>query len=213
MLIIRSLLRIGLPLTLKLAFFSLLFTLMAGIVLGVIRNLKIPVVDQILGLYAQICRGVPGMIIMLFMYATIALSNSYAISILAIVFVEGAYMMEIVKGGFRSIDKGQWEAAKSLSLPMPVALLQIIIPQVFLTILPAIMGQAVMLIKGTAIASTIGCLELTRQAQFFLPRYPYPMIIYGYVLIIYFVICHMLTMLGTKFEKSIVRRIIGEKHE
>ena len=69
--ILSALIRMGLPQTLKLVAVGLGLALAIGIVLGVIRSFRIPVLDQILGLYAQICRGVPVMIILLFAYAAL----------------------------------------------------------------------------------------------------------------------------------------------
>ena len=97
-----------------------------------------------------------------------------------------------------------------MSLPMSVTILNIILPQVLLVTIPALMGQIVMLVKGTAVAATIGCMDVLRRAQLLLPKYSYPLEIYAYVLVIFFVMCHFLTWLGKKLEKTIVERIMGE---
>ncbi|MDL2218472.1 ABC transporter permease subunit, partial [Christensenellaceae bacterium OttesenSCG-928-M15] len=183
-----------------------------GFALGIVRSFKIPVIDQILAVYAQISRGVPIMIILLFIYATIRMGSPYWTSITALVFVEGAYIMEIIKGGMQTVDKGQWEAARAMSLPLPVVLLRIIIPQVMLVSLPALIGQVVLLIKGTVVASTIGCMELTREVSFLLPIYANPLVLYGYVLIIFFILCRVITVIGTRLEKKVVYRIMGDIH-
>ena len=121
--------------------------------------------------------------------------------------------MEIIKGSLLSVDRGQWDAAHALSLGTLTTLFRIIIPQILLTALPALIGQFVLLIKSTSVASTIGCLELTRRAQLVLPRYPYPLEIYGMVLVIFFLICHSITMIGNKFEKNVAIRIMGRNDE
>lgn len=211
--ILNVLLKLGLPQTLKLVAISLLLVLVVGILLGIIRSLKIAVIDQVLALYSQICRGIPIMIILLFMYATLPFDTPYWISVSALVFVEGGYIMEIIKGGLLSVDRGQWEAAKSLSLPVPTTLFKIIMPQVLLVTLPAVIGQLVLMVKGTAVASTIGYLELTKQGQMLLSSYSVPLVIYGYVLIIYFILCHTLTMISSKIEKNVIRNIIGDSYE
>ena len=208
--IISALIRMGLPQTLKLMVVGLALALLVGIVLGVLRGLRIPVLDQILGLYAQICRGVPIMIILLFAYTSLPLGTPYWTAVAVLVFSEGAYMMEIVKGGLLSIDKGQWEAASAMALPKAYTIVKIIIPQVFLVILPALFGQMVLLVKGTAVASTVGVIELTKEGQFLLSSYSQPIIVYGYILIIFFILCHALTLIGKKLEKRVQNRIIGE---
>ena len=211
--VISALIRMGLPQTLKLMVVSLLLAMLIGITLGVIRGFRMPVVDQILGLYSQICRGIPIMIILLFAYAALPLGTPYWTAVTTLVFSESAYIMEIVKGGLFAIDKGQWEAADALALPKSYTVVKIIIPQVFLVILPALFGQLVLLIKGTAVASTVGVIELTKQGQFLLSSYSQPIIIYGYVLLIFFILCHALTLVGKNLEKRVRKRIIGEVYE
>ena len=169
--VVKTMLGQGMPMTLKLIGACLLFSLLIGIVFGTIRSLKIPVIDQILGLYAVVCRGIPTIIVLLFFYATLVRGTQFWISVLSISLVEGAYMMEIVKGGFLSVDKGQWEAAKALNLPLIHTIVYIVLPQVMLVTIPALIGQIVMLVKGTSVAATIGCMDVLRRAQLLLPKY------------------------------------------
>ena len=210
--VVKTMLGQGMPMTLKLIGACLLFSLLIGIVFGTIRSLKIPVVDQILGLYAVVCRGIPTIIVLLFFYATLVRGTQFWISVLSISLVEGAYMMEIVKGGFLSVDKGQWEAAKALNLPLIHTIVYIVLPQVMLVTIPALIGQIVMLVKGTSVAATIGCMEVLRRAQLLLPKYSYPLEIYAYILVIFFIMCHFLTWLGKRLERTVVKRIMGDKY-
>lgn len=210
--VVKTMLGQGMPMTLKLIGACLLFSLLIGIVFGTIRSLKIPVVDQILGLYAVVCRGIPTIIVLLFFYATLVRGTQFWISVLSISLVEGAYMMEIVKGGFLSVDKGQWEAAKALNLPLIHTIVYIVLPQVMLVTIPALIGQVVMLVKGTSVAATIGCMDVLRRAQLLLPKYSYPLEIYAYILVIFFIMCHFLTWLGKRLERTVVKRIMGDKY-
>ena len=210
--VVKTMLGQGMPMTLKLIGACLLFSLLIGIVFGTIRSLKIPVVDQILGLYAVVCRGIPTIIVLLFFYATLVRGTQFWISVLSISLVEGAYMMGIVKGGFLSVDKGQWEAAKALNLPLIHTIVYIVLPQVMLVTIPALIGQIVMLVKGTSVAATIGCMDVLRRAQLLLPKYSYPLEIYAYILVIFFIMCHFLTWLGKRLERTVVKRIMGDKY-
>ena len=210
--VVKTMLGQGMPMTLKLIGACLLFSLLIGIVFGTIRSLKIPVVDQILGHYAVVCRGIPTIIVLLFFYATLVRGTQFWISVLSISLVEGAYMMEIVKGGFLSVDKGQWEAAKALTLPLIHTIVYIVLPQVMLVTIPALIGQIVMLVKGTSVAATIGCMDVLRRAQLLLPKYSYPLEIYAYILVIFFIMCHFLTWLGKRLERTVVKRIMGDKY-
>ena len=203
----------ALPVTLQLIAGAFVGACLIGLIGGIIRGLKVPVLSQILGVYVQICRGVPDMLVLLFLYAVMTRGSTYSIAVLGISLIQGAYIMEIIKGGILSVDKGQWEAAKTLSLPIHTTLVRIVIPQVMLVALPALIGQLVLLIKGTSVASTIGCMEMTKRAMIAMSGFSNALVVYGYVLIIFFIMCHALTVLGKKLEKYVVERIIGDRYE
>ena len=167
----------ALPVTPQLIAMSFVGACLIGLIGGIIRGLKVPVLSQILGIYAQIIRGVPDMLVLLFLYATVTFGDTYIIAVTGISLIQGAYIMEIIKGGIFAVDKGQWEAAKAMSLPMPITLLRIVIPQVMLVALPALIGQLVMLIKGTSVASTIGCMELNKRAVIAMSGYSNALIV------------------------------------
>ncbi len=78
---------------------------------------------------------------------------------------EGAYMAEIVRGGIRSVDAGQWEAGKALGFPRGPMLVHIIMPQAVRTMLPPLAGQVISTIKDSAIVSVISIQELTFQGS------------------------------------------------
>lgn len=203
----------GLPATLQLILGSFIGACIIGLVGGIIRGLKIPVLNQIFGIYAQLCRGIPDMLVLLFLYTTMAFGSTYSIAVLGMSLIQGAYIMEIIKGGILSVEKGQWEAAKAISLPISTTLFRIIIPQVMLIALPALIGQFVMLIKGTSVASTIGCMELTKRAVIAMSGYSNALVVYGCVLVIFFIMCHILTVAGKQLEKYVVERIMGDNYE
>lgn len=203
----------ALPVTLQLILGSFFGACIIGLVGGILRGMKVPVFDQLFGIYAQVCRGIPDMLVLLFLYASMTSGSTYSIAVLGLSLIQGAYIMEIIKGGILSVDKGQWEAAKAMSLPVYITLFRIVIPQVMLIALPALIGQLVMLIKGTSVASTIGCVELTKRAVIAMSGYSNALIVYGCVLIIFFIMCHLLTVIGKKIEKYVVQRIMGDNYE
>ena len=97
----------ALPLTLQLIFASLLYLIIIGFTLGVVRSFRIPGIDMILGIYAQIARVVSEMLILLFLYAYLTKGSVFSISVTAISLVQGAYIMEIIKGSLLSVNAGQ----------------------------------------------------------------------------------------------------------
>ena len=76
-----------------------------------------------------------------------------------------AYFAEIYRGGFNSIDKGQYEAAYSLGFTHSQTLSKIVIPQMFRIVIPPISNEVITLIKDTALASTIALAEMMKVAQ------------------------------------------------
>ncbi len=78
---------------------------------------------------------------------------------------EGAYITEIVRAGIQSIQRGQWEAARSLGMTKYQQMRHIILPQAFQRILPPLAGQFVSLIKDSSIVSVISIPELSFRAN------------------------------------------------
>lgn len=76
-----------------------------------------------------------------------------------------AYMAEVIRSGMQAVDKGQTEAARSLGMTHSMTMRNIIIPQAFKIILPALGNEFVTLIKETSILSIISIVEVTRKGQ------------------------------------------------
>ena len=83
---------------------------------------------------------------------------------------EAAYMAEIIRGGFASVDKGQIEAADSLGMSTRTKLLRIIIPQAMPTVIPATGNQVIGMFKETSLVSVLGVAELLQSAQLIYAR-------------------------------------------
>ncbi|MCK5201354.1 MAG: amino acid ABC transporter permease, partial [Spirochaetales bacterium] len=91
--------------------------------------------------------------------------SPFVSAILALSLFEGAYASEIIRGGINAIPKGQWESAYSLGLNSPDTYRYIILPQTLKQVLPPLTGQAVSLIKDSALVSTIAIFDLTMAGQ------------------------------------------------
>ena len=74
----------------------------------------------------------------------------------------GAYVAEIIRGGIMSVDKGQFEAGRSLGFGYVRTMAFIIIPQAFKTVLPALANEFIVLIKETSVSGYVGLQELTK---------------------------------------------------
>ena len=86
--------------------------------------------------------------------------DGFIAALIAVSLNSAAYVAEIIRSGIQSIDKGQWEASRSLGLSNKQTMRHIILPQAIKNILPALGNEFVTLIKETAVASTIGVADL-----------------------------------------------------
>lgn len=100
-----------------------------------------------------------------FVVAPILDMSGFMAAVIALSLFEGAYASEIFRAGITSIDKGQWEAAKSLGMSSFPLYRHIILPQAIRRVLPPLTSQAVSLIKDSALVSTVAILDLTQQGR------------------------------------------------
>ena len=162
----------GIPVTLTYSLVPLLFGFMLGTVLGLIKVSGPRPTRWLVNLYVSIFRGTP-LLVQLFIVAyglpLIGFKvSAFMAGILAFSLNSAAYVCEIVRAGIESIDKGQYEAAATLSIPYWMSMKDIILPQAFKRVLPALVSEAINLVKESAIISVlpIGVADITRQAQF-----------------------------------------------
>jgi glutamine transport system permease protein len=120
--------------------------------------------------YVELVRAVPILVLILWVYyglpqlAGISISVFWA-GVLALALSDSAFEAEIFRAGIQSIDKGQYEAAHSISLNYPDTMRYVILPQAIRRILPALGNQLVYMLKMSSLVSIIGLQELTRRAN------------------------------------------------
>ena len=174
----------GLGNTLRITLFAALLGVVIGIVVAAIRstfdnnkeNMKHSksVGYYVLGFFNGICkvyltiiRGTPVVVQLLIIYFIIFASstNDIMIATLAFGINSGAYVAEILRGGIMAIDKGQFEAGRSLGFNYVQTMYLIIIPQVLKNVLPALLNEFIALLKETSVAGYVGVVDLTRAGN------------------------------------------------
>ena len=159
---------LGLWMTVKITAASLGLSLVFGLATALLR-LSRSVVGQALALvYLESVRNTPLLIQIFFIYFVIAPMvgmSAFPSAVLALSLFEGAYTSEIIRAGIVSIHQGQWEAARGTGLGTWQAYRRVILPQALRRMLPPLTGQAVSLVKDSALASTIAVFELTMRGQ------------------------------------------------
>ena len=160
----------GVGITLKFTISAFILGIFLAFILTMMKmsNWKILSIFSIF--YISIFRGTPLLVQLSIFYFSIPGLTGYQISafeagIIAFSFNSAAYVSEILRLGLKSVDKGQYEAAKSLSIPYRLMMVKIIMPQALRISLPALANEFVNLLKETAIISVIGVPDLMRRAQ------------------------------------------------
>lgn len=128
---------------------------------------------------------------------------------LALVCWTAAFLAEIWRGCVASIPKGQWEAGSSLALNYVQQMRFIILPQAFRVAIPPTAGFSVQVVKGTALTSIIGFVELSKAGTVVTNATFQPFTVYGLVALLYFAICFPLSRFSKHLERRAATAYVG----
>ncbi|MBV7261665.1 amino acid ABC transporter permease [Photobacterium sp. WH77] len=159
---------LGLWVTLKISVLSLFFAIILGLMAGLMRISHNPVTKNLAFLYVEIIRGTPLLVqifIVYFFLGTIFDLERFTAGVVALSIFTGAYIAEIIRAGIQSIPPGQMEAARSLGMSYPKAMMYVILPQAFKRTLPPMAGQLITLIKDSSLVSVISITDLTKAGR------------------------------------------------
>ena len=202
----RGLLLDGLLITLKISSISLVLSLVIGFLSAFARLSTSPVLKFISWLYVETIRNTPLLIQIFLIYFVISpVFNipAFASAVIALSLFEGAYSSEIIRSGIINIPKGQYEAAQSIGMPVPVIYMKVIIPQMLRQTLPMLAGQGVSLIKDSALVSTISIYDLTMQGQRIVSETFLTFEIWFAVALCYLIITASLSFIIRQFENQL----------
>jgi polar amino acid transport system permease protein len=119
---------------------------------------------------------------------------------LALTLWSAAFLAEIWRGCVESVPKGQWEASASLALSYFEQMRYVILPQALRVAIPPTVGFSVQIVKGTAIASIIGFVELTKAGTMLTNATYRPFMVYTLVALMFFALCWPLSLLARHLE-------------
>jgi polar amino acid transport system permease protein len=158
----------GLWTTMWISAVASVFALLLGLIAGLAKVSKNFTMSNLAAIYVEIIRGTPLLVqifIAYFFFGTVFNLNRNVAGIGALALFAGAYVAEIIRAGIQSIPKGQMEAARSLGMSMPQAMMEIILPQAFKKILPPLSGTFISLIKDSSLVSVIAITDLTKSGR------------------------------------------------
>ena len=203
----------GFWITLQITFFAVLMGILIGFAVAVVRSTadqtgKLKFLDLLCRIYLTVIRGTPVVVQLLIIYFVIFGSvnvDKILVAMIAFGINSGAYVAEIIRGGIMSIDKGQMEAGRSLGLSYWQSMREIILPQAFKNVLPALGNEFIVLLKETSVAGYIALQDLTKGGDIIRSQtYDafFPLIA---VALIYLVVVMFLSWLLGRLEKRLKR--------
>ncbi len=195
--------------TVELSVAGFLGGLALGIVVGALRLLVGPAANLLISGAVDFLRGTPLLVQLMGWYlGTSALGFGLpplGAAIVGLAVYAGAFISEIVRGGLEAVPRPQWEAGLSIGLSRVYTIRRILLPQALPSIVPALVGFYIGMIKDTSLAFTIGVAELTRAAKIIADREFRPLEAFFAVGILYFAICFPLARLVTILDRRSLR--------
>ncbi|MDR7520227.1 MAG: amino acid ABC transporter permease [Armatimonadota bacterium] len=217
----------GVLLTLQLTLAAYALALVIGLVAGLMRLSANPVLYTLSTLYVEIVRGVPLLVLLIYIAfvaapllsealaaatrslglpgvaasITAAIRSDLNRAIIGLGIGYGAYLAEIYRAGIQAIPKGQMEAARSVGMSYGQAMRFVILPQAIRIVLPPLGNDFIAMLKDSALASAIAVPELTQSGRLFSARTFRAFETYNMVALLYLV----MTLLGSAGVRALER--------
>lgn len=158
--------------------------------------------------YVECFRRVPFLVTLMFMFFTFQILkfqfSVFTVALITVCLIASGFIAEIVRAGIESVHVTQWDAGEVLNFTLAQKLWLVIIPQAWKVILPPAFSFFISFIKDTALASQIGVIELTYAGKVFNNKGFSAILVFGTILILYFVISYPLARLGRWMEGKLV---------
>jgi polar amino acid transport system permease protein len=197
----------GLKWTLLLTMISFVGGGVIGLAIALARLSHISVVRRLAGAYIAVFQGTPLLMQLFVIFYGLALMNfsvdAWIAVSLAYTAHASAFLGDIWRGAIQSLPRGQTEAANALALGYVSRMRDIVLPQALKISLPATIGFAVQLTKGTSLAAIVGFVELARAGQIVSNLIFQPLLVYGIVGVIYFFVCWPMSLWGSAMERKL----------
>ena len=158
----------GILKTFEVTVMSIACSLVLGLITGIGRISRVPIINRIATIYVEIIRGIPLLVQIFYIYYAlgkiIQVPDIFA-AVIAMTVCYGAYLGEIFRAGIQSIHKGQMEAAIALGLTRGQALRRIILPQTVKVVLPPLGNEFIALLKDSSLVSILAVSDLLRRGR------------------------------------------------
>ncbi|EKO3391353.1 amino acid ABC transporter permease [Vibrio fluvialis] len=175
-----------------------------GLFITLLRSTRHSVFSGVIKLYVELFQGTP--LLMQLFLAFFGLSlvglevSAWTAAVLSLTLFSSAFFHDIWRGCIESLPKGQWEACRTLGLSYLQTMRYIIAPQAARLAIAPTVGFSVQIVKGTALASIIGFVELTKAGTMLNNATFQPFKVFALVALLYFAICFPLSALARYLE-------------
>ena len=180
---------------------------LVGAALLVARVARLPGAERGVGIYVQLFQGTPLLMQLFLAYFGLALigiqTSVWVAAGLALTLYTSAFLTEIWRGCVMAIPRGQWEASSSLALSFGEQMRHVILPQALRIAVPPTVGFLVQVIKGTALASVVGFVELTRAGNMISNVTYAPFTVFACVALVYFALCFPISLYAKSLERKL----------
>jgi His/Glu/Gln/Arg/opine family amino acid ABC transporter permease subunit len=201
----------GLGVTVRIAILSVIFSLVLGLVVALVRMAPGPL--GLIGfLYVQVFRALSLYVYILFVYFGIAAAfkidfDPITAGVVSLTLLNSAYMAEIYRAAIQAIDPGQREAARSLGLGTIGTFVNVTFPQAWRIAIPSLVNQFTDIIKDSSVVALIGAPDLMYITTERVSFYQRPFEFYTTVAGIYFVMVVIVAQLAWRLEKRLRRHL------
>lgn len=207
----------GLRVTLQLFVLTLVLSLPLGLILSIGKISHIKPLRWVIQFYLLVFRGTPLMLQLFFVYFGLPfikfpipfgegtfsiILDRFPAAVFAFVLNYAAYFAEIFRGGIIGVNHGQYEASKALGLNSVQTMRYVVIPQMLRTVVPPVANETIVLVKDTALVSSIALLDMLKKAQQAVNR-DMNVTAYFIVAVIYLAVTLILTYIFDKTEKRL----------
>lgn len=151
-------------LTVRIALWGILLSLLVGAACAVVRYYRIPVRRRLVSLYVEVSRNTPLLVQLFFLYFGLpkmgVVLSSEVCAVIGLTFLGGSYMAESLRSGLESIEPAQLEAAASLGMGRRLTMAEVVFPQAMAVSVPGLCANVIFLIKETSVVSGIALADL-----------------------------------------------------
>ncbi|MBV9828672.1 MAG: amino acid ABC transporter permease [Alphaproteobacteria bacterium] len=206
----RWLILAGLGITVAYTIGTIILGLIIGVAAGLMRLSRRKLVNAPLIAYIEVFRCTPLLVQIIWFYYALPVVLGIDIpatlaAVLVLSLYTGAFYAEIVRGGVLSIERGQWDAARSLGLRNSQLMRHVILPQAVRRMIPPFMNQSIIQLKNTSLVSTIAVADLLYNGQMITAATYRPLEVYTMVAVVYFIVLFPLTLAAQSVERRLAR--------